>query len=155
MNITRSTHHWSNAITAEARDATQRLRAEVEPCGTTTILRVLGIVDAFTLTRWQRVLESAIGTTALGGGRHVIVDLTKVEFLSLRAIFAITELTRHGRRHGVGISVVEARPYAVTGRVVEVTGLTDWLPVYPELVDALAGAQSELPPTTTGSPRAA
>ncbi|MFC9871773.1 STAS domain-containing protein [Nocardia salmonicida] len=140
MNTTRRNHHWSNAnaITARAPDATQRLRAEVEPCGATTILHVRGIVDASTLTHWQRMLESAIATTAIEGGRHLIIDLTKVEFISLRTIFALAELTRKGRRLGVGISVVEARPYAVTGRVVEITGLTDWLPVYPELVDALS-----------------
>ncbi|MEV0544381.1 STAS domain-containing protein [Nocardia salmonicida] len=143
MNITRRTHHWSKSITAEAPDATDRLRAEVEPCGQTTILHVRGIVDAFTLTRWQQALESAIDMTAIEGGQHVIVDLTKVEFLSLRTIFALAELTRHGRRRGVTISVVEARPYAVTGRVVEVTGLTDWLPVYPALVDALTAARSD------------
>ncbi|MFD6105826.1 STAS domain-containing protein [Nocardia salmonicida] len=155
MNTTRRTHPWSNAITAEIPDATQRLRAEVEPCGATTILHVRGIVDAFTLPRWQRMLESAIGTTALRGGRHVIIDLTKVEFMSLRAIFALAELTRKGRGLGVGISVVEARPYAVTGRIVELIGMTDWLPVYPELVDAVAAAQSELPPAVVGSLRAA
>ncbi|MFD9547955.1 STAS domain-containing protein [Nocardia salmonicida] len=155
MNTTRRTHPWSNAITAEVPDATQRLRAEVEPCGATTILHVRGIVDAFTLPRWQRMLESAIGTTALRGDRHVIVDLTKVEFLSLRAIFALVEHTRKGQGLGMTISVIEARPYAVTGRVVELIGLTDWLPVYPELLDALAAAQSELPPAVVGPRRAA
>ena len=154
MNTTRRTHHWSNFITAEAPDAAQRLRAEAEPCGQTTILHVRGIVDAYTLDRWQRLLESAINTTAIEGGRHLIIDLTKVEFVSLRTIFALAELTRQGWRLGVAISVVEARPYTVTGRVVEITGLTDWLPVYPELLDALAATQPELPPAAAGSPRA-
>ncbi|WP_194825072.1 STAS domain-containing protein [Nocardia sp. XZ_19_231] len=154
MNVTRRTHYWSNTITAEAPDAAQRLRAEAEPCGRTTILHVRGMADAHTLTPWRRLLESAIGATAIEGGRHLIIDLTTVEFMSLRTIFALAELTRSGQRLGVGISVVEARPYAVTGRIVEITGLTDWLPVYPELVDALAAAQSELSPAAGGARRA-
>ena len=155
MNTTRRTHHWSNLITAEAPAAAERLRAEAEPCGRTTILHVCGTIDAYTLARWKRMLESAIGTTAIEGRRHLIVDLTTVEFVSLRTIFALTDLTRQGRRLGVAISVVEARPYSVTGRVVEITGLTDWLPVYPELLDALGAAESDLRSAAAGGRRAA
>ncbi|MFC8383759.1 hypothetical protein [Nocardia sp. NPDC057272] len=36
--------------------------------------------------------------------------------------------------------MVDARPYAVASRVVEVTGLTECLPVYLELVEAMASS---------------
>ncbi|MFC8383758.1 STAS domain-containing protein [Nocardia sp. NPDC057272] len=64
----------------------------------TTMLHVRGVVDASTLARWQRVLESAIAITAIEGSRQVIVDMTKVELVSLGAIFALAELT--GRASG-------------------------------------------------------
>ncbi|PKV81173.1 hypothetical protein ATK86_5636 [Nocardia fluminea] len=49
--------------------------------------------------------------------------------------------------------MVEAGPYAVTGRVVQVTGLTDWLPVYPELVDDLTAARYDLRPAVVRTAR--
>lgn len=144
MNTTRRTRHWTNTATLEQPDPTRLLLAEFEPYGRASILHVRGIVDAYTLTRWQWVLESALGTTAMDGGRHLIIDLTKVDFLSLRTIFTLAELARQGCRRGVAISVVEARPYAVTGRVMAVTGLAEMLPVYPDLLGALTAAHSDL-----------
>ncbi|MGS2810560.1 STAS domain-containing protein [Nocardia sp. MW-W600-9] len=121
------------------------MSADTELRGHTTILAVRGTIDAHTLTRWRRLLESAISVTAIDGGKHLIVDLSGVEFPSLRAILAMAELTHFAHRRLVEISVVDARPYAVAGRVVAVTGLAEWLPVYADRGEALAATKTDPP----------
>ena len=145
-NTSRHSRHWLKSTPADPVGAGRRLHAETEPCGHTTVLAVRGSIDAYTLTRWQRLLHSTISATSADGGRYLIVDLTDVEFLSLRAVLTMAECTGYARRRGVAVSVVDAHPYAMAGRVTEIAGLSRWLPVYPEFVAALAATKTDAPP---------
>ncbi|MGW5316659.1 anti-sigma factor antagonist [Nocardia thailandica] len=120
---------------APGDDPWHRLDADLEPCGQAMILHVRGHVDAHTRSRWDGLLNSALTATVAGGSGHLLVDLSGSGFLSLRAIL---DLTRVRRRCPVEIAVIDDREHSVIHRVVAAAGLSAWLPVYPDLVTALA-----------------
>ncbi|MFF0542081.1 STAS domain-containing protein [Nocardia thailandica] len=79
------------------------MRADLEPCGQTAILHVHGEIDAYTLPRWQELLEATVTTLAAEGDRHLIVDLTGTDFVSVRAIMSLAELTTQSCRRRISL----------------------------------------------------
>ncbi|MFB7873771.1 STAS domain-containing protein [Nocardia sp. NPDC056064] len=142
---TRNPRRLPDVVAVDLADASLRVHARTTYCGGVAVLQVHGPIDAYTLARFRRLLVSAIGARGHENDRHLIVDLTGVEFLSLRAVLALAELARHAHRRRVVISVVDAKPYGTVGRVVEVAGLTEFLAVHPELDRAVAATGTGLP----------
>ncbi|WP_278265341.1 STAS domain-containing protein [Nocardia sp. AG03] len=142
---TRHPRRWSSFVAPEISEQPLRVHADTRYCAGVAILQFHGPVDAYSLPRFRRLLDSAIGATAHENGRQLIIDLTDVEFLSLRAVLALAELARQGNRRRVAIAVIDAEPYATAGRVVEIAGLTEYLSIYPDLDEALAATGNGVP----------
>lgn len=129
----------------------QRLRADLEPCGQTAILHVHGEIDAYTLPRWQELLEATVTTLAAEGDRHLIVDLTGTDFVSVRAIMSLAELTTQSCRRRISLALIDSRRYSPTARIIAVAGLSAWLPVHADLTEALAAAKTDPPDLTAAT----
>lgn len=129
----------------------QRLRADVEPCGQTAILHVHGEIDAYTLPSWQELLDTTVTTLAAEGGRHLIVDLTGTDFVSVRAIMGLAELTTQSCRRRINLALIDSRAYSPTARIIAVAGLSAWLPVHTDLTAALTAAKTDTPDLTAAT----
>ncbi|WP_043661345.1 STAS domain-containing protein [Nocardia thailandica] len=147
MSVRRS---WLTSTFTTAPEESLRLQVTLEPCGRAQILHVRADLDAYTETRWRRLLESATMATFTEGSHHLIVDLSTAGFVSVRAVLAIAEHVRPAARRRVRLSAV-ADPDAITARVVEVAGLAQWLPVHADLADALTSDTAEAPPLSAAT----
>ncbi|MFE7718533.1 STAS domain-containing protein [Nocardia rhizosphaerihabitans] len=136
---------WLPRSISEPTDAHRLLGAELEPCGHAMILHAQGRIDGYTSARWQHILDSALIATSADGGGYLIVDTTDIDFLSLRAILAIIEHCEQGCRRRIAISVVDPRPRSIIARILTLTGLTSWLPVFADQFDALVAASATNP----------
>ncbi|WP_433590346.1 STAS domain-containing protein [Nocardia sp. CA-145437] len=88
------------------------------PSRSTTILTVTGEIDATTVDELREHLRYGIATR----GRLVVVDLSRVTFLSLSGLQALLDADDHAREHHRALCVV-AGPRCVN-RVLEVCGPT-------------------------------
>ncbi|MBW0118385.1 anti-sigma factor antagonist [Pseudonocardia sp. KRD-169] len=96
------------------------------------VVHVRGEVDALTVDR----LGDAV-TTALGGGRPVVIDLTDVRFLDSAGLATLVRVTQESEDRGepLRIAVDENRPVV---RPIEITGLEGVLALYDSVDDATA-----------------
>ncbi|MGW5574675.1 STAS domain-containing protein [Nocardia thailandica] len=147
MNTTQRPHPGDDRYRDDDRRRARpaRLRIDTEPCGSTTVAHVRGDVDAATLAQWHALLDAAITDTAADGGRHLVVDLSDADFVSVRAVLDLAALTRQSCRRRVSISLVDARTYSATARIIAVAGLGQWLPVHADLIDALSAEKADVP----------
>ncbi|KAF0846857.1 STAS domain-containing protein [Nocardia caishijiensis] len=129
------------AFDGEPPDVSARVGADLETRSTTTVLYVRGDIDAYTITRWRRVLDDAFRRASESG--QLVVELNGVTFMSCRSIL---DLACRAQQHHdtLRVSVVKAAP-SVVDRVITAAGLTPWLTVHTDLADVI--------PTTTDPPR--
>lgn len=139
------------AVVGEPADICQRLHAEVESRSTVVILHVHGEIDACTLDRWHRMIDTAVDRAAEDG--HLVVDLSDIEFMACRSVLDLAARAQRAAAHGVVVSVVDPGP-SVVARVVAVAGLTEWLPLHSALIDALAAHTPRVRPLAHTEPQA-
>ena len=88
-----------------------------------------------------RELRNAL-TLALAQGAHLVVDVSKTEFIDSSIIHVLFESKQLAQEHGLRVSVqlpTEAR----VRRALEITGMLDVMPVYgtrAEAIDAVRPA---------------
>lgn len=140
------------AAAGEPADICQRLHAELESRSTVVILYVHGEIDAFTLQRWHRMVDTAVDRAIECG--HLVVDISDTEFMACRSVLDLAARAQQAAAHGVLVSVVDPGP-SVVARVVAVAGLTEWLPLHTTLIDALGAhtPRTSPCPTPPRSPR--
>ena len=100
------------------------------PAGRFTVLAVEGEIDLSTAPQLQRALEE-LGPTV----GDVVLDFSQVTFLDSTGVGALI----HGRRQlaeGASLRLVSDRPAVV--KLFELTGLTQMIPIYPTIEDAIA-----------------
>ncbi|WP_157105931.1 STAS domain-containing protein [Nocardia sienata] len=73
--------------------------------GDIVVLAVRGEADAFTLSLWRQKVRDAVDRATTGGGA-LIVDTTRLGFLSLRTLEALAADAAGYRRDGVEICLV-------------------------------------------------
>ncbi|MGM7647721.1 anti-sigma factor antagonist [Nocardia sp. JW2] len=117
------------------------MSADLETRSNATVLYVRGDIDAYTLTRWRRVLDDAFQRAS--GGGQLVVDLDEVTFMSCRSIL---DLAFRAQQHHdtVRVSVVKAAP-SVVDRIITAAGLAQWLTLHTDLADVIS--------TSTDPPR--
>ncbi|MEU3012160.1 anti-sigma factor antagonist [Nocardia asteroides] len=135
-------------VAGEPAELCERLQAELEPRAEAVILHVYGEADAYTQPRWRRVLDIALAEAGPNG--RLVVDLSGIQFLGCRPILDLAERAQQGAARGVRISVFNPLP-GVVDRVVDIAGLSAWLPVHATLTEALA-VSSAVAPTRTVVP---
>lgn len=93
-------------------------------------VRLQGEIDLSTAPRLRDCLQEAIGRN-----RHIIVDLTDVDFLDLKGIQALEEAHRASRAQKRHLVVVGSAP--IVERVIQITGLPKIVPVVHSREEAL------------------
>ncbi|MGW5437785.1 anti-sigma factor antagonist [Nocardia asteroides] len=121
-------------VAGEPADVCLRLLADLDRRADAVILRVYGEADAYTLTRWRRMLDTALA--AAGDCGRLVVDLSGTQFIGCRPILDLAERAQQGLARGIQVAVFNPVPNAVE-RVISLAGLHAWLPVHATLVEAL------------------
>jgi anti-sigma B factor antagonist len=105
------------------------------------VVRLIGEHDLNTVPR----LREPLGT-AVNEGKGVVVDLSGAGFIDSSILGAILEARQQATESGAGFAIVGGGGEAVE-RVLEVTGLTEALPVRASREEAMKAARGA-PPTT-------
>ncbi|TLG05374.1 hypothetical protein FEK35_19655 [Nocardia cyriacigeorgica] len=102
--------------------------------GRSVVLSVRGEADAFTLAVWrQEIAEAAEDARAKGGG--LIVDTTRLNFLSWRTLAALAEDAARFGRDGVPVCLVSTS--STVFRLAAVDPRVARLPIHSTVVSAL------------------
>jgi anti-anti-sigma factor len=114
-------------LDGDPSDVGTRLRAELHIRRTVTILTVHGQIDAYTRSRWREILDRGLRTAEECG--RLVVDVGDAEFIGCRTVLDLARSAQQGTVRGVEITVIDPEP-SVLDRIITITGLTEWLPVY-------------------------
>lgn len=100
--------------------------------GPAVVLHVTGEIDMSTAP----VLAEACDQAIAGTGSRVVVDLTDVTFFGSAGLAVLLDARQRGERAGTEIRLVaDGRPVL---RSIEIAGVQEMLPIYPDLAGALA-----------------
>lgn len=104
---------WSSAPSFSAppgrRSPAQQLAFRLRHRGDIVVLAARGEADAFTLPLWRREVRKAVDVAAAESGT-LIVDTTRLDFLSLRTLATLAEDAQTYRENGVEICLVAPNP---------------------------------------------
>jgi anti-anti-sigma factor len=102
------------------------------------VVEIRGELDLGTVLRWTTVLEAAI--CELPAPHLLAVDLTMLTYLTARGSRALFQAVRECRDRRIAACVVAA-PGGVVDRVLQLTGLAELAPVFPNRLTAIAASQ--------------
>ncbi|MBE8519670.1 STAS domain-containing protein [Amycolatopsis sp. H6(2020)] len=109
-----------------------------ERTGGVLVVEMRGELDIDAVLRWTSVLEAAV--CELPGPRLLVLDLGKLEFLSVRGVRGLQDVFELCRtRRMAGCLIVP--PGSDVERVVRLTGLAGQAPVFPHRLLAIARYQ--------------
>jgi len=100
--------------------------------GRVTVAEVAGSIDALTADVLQETLEASIRE----GGVLLVLDLAAVEYTSSAGLGTILLLVKEARRSGGDVRLAGVRPRV--SRVLEMTGFTSFMKLYPDAALAVA-----------------
>ena len=101
------------------------------PIGDCAVLHVTGEVDVYT----SPAIRERIRDLAVKGTVHVIVDLSRVDFLDSTGLGALVGGLKRLREHDGSLALVITAKRIL--RVFEITGLTKAFPPQPSVPDAI------------------
>ncbi|NKY58812.1 STAS domain-containing protein [Nocardia flavorosea] len=128
----------AHAASPYTRSPEQQLLFRIRRRGEIVVLSARGQADAYTLPLWRQEVGKAVEMAAAGRGA-LIVDTTRLEFLSLRTLAALAEDAQHYRGDGIEICLVTPNP-----RIARLAGddpRIRHLPVCTTVVSALTSLQ--------------
>lgn len=96
-----------------------------------------GELDAATAPELLEALSAAIPAAARAPGAIVVGDLDGVTFCDSRGLSTLVRATRAAARTGASLRLVAGADAAVA-RLLARTGMTDLLPLYPDVASAVA-----------------
>ncbi len=108
-DINSSSFASAHAASSYTRSPEQQLLFRVRRRGEIVVLSARGQADAYTLPLWRQEVGKAVETAAAGRGA-LIVDTTRLEFLSLRTLAALAQDAQRYRGDGVEICLVTPNP---------------------------------------------
>ncbi|MEV0361654.1 STAS domain-containing protein [Nocardia fusca] len=115
--------------------------------GDIVVLAARGEADAFTLALWRRKVREAADSATTGGGA-LIIDATRLGFLSLRTLEALAADAADYRRDGVEICLVTGNP-----RLARLAGTDPRTASLPIRSTVVAAETVLRPPPETAAPR--
>jgi anti-sigma B factor antagonist len=98
-----------------------------------TVVELEGELDIYTAPRFEEALRHSMEA----GARHLLVDLTRVNFIDSTALSVVVDAVK--RLHAVRGSLDVICRDANLRRTFEITGLTRILAIYASREEALAG----------------
>lgn len=125
--------------------APHAMRVTIREEGQALVVSVTGELDAGTAA----LLRDRIGEHAAAAGRHVVLDLSGVEFIDSTGLGTVVRARKALRVAGTTMSLVVAT--TPVRRVLEMAGLVGVLDVHPTLAAALADVRDDVRPAS--SPR--
>lgn len=100
--------------------------------GEATVVTVTGEIDVATAPTLRERLQACIDK----GDRGVVVDLLEVPFLDSTALGVLVGAAKRLREQSGWLRIVLTEPRVA--KVFEITGLTETLPIYPTVDQAVA-----------------
>ena len=97
-----------------------------------TVVTIDGSVDGSTAAALVGSLREQIG----GGGSRLVANLAGVDYMSSAGLRALLETVKETRQHGGDLRLASVRPEVL--RVLELSGFTGILQVYPDVGAAVA-----------------
>lgn len=97
-----------------------------------TILFAAGTLDALTAPALTKAFEEQIAA----GHARLVADLKKVDYTSSAGVRVLIRALQASRRHGGDLRLSAVQPHVNT--VLELTGVTTILKIYPNVVAATA-----------------
>lgn len=123
----------STRLVYELGDPRSTLRATTDRNGEAVVIHAGGEIDACNEHTWQQLVsEAAAGITAAA---PLVVDVNDVDFMGCCAFAVLADEADRCRRRGVELRVVSG--HAIVKRIVDACGLTDQLPTYQTVDEAL------------------
>jgi len=107
-------------------------KIEAERREQSAVVRIMGEVDLFSAPELRSTLDEVIGS----GVRHIVVDLSTVDFLDSSGLGALVGALKHLRSLGHGTIVLAAPPPAVR-KILELTGINQVFEILPTVDEAL------------------
>jgi anti-anti-sigma factor len=101
----------------------------------TTVVSISGSVDALTAPEVTNFLHSKIA----GGQRRLVLDLSRVDFMSSAGLRAILAALKSSRQEGGDLRLAAAQPGVA--RVLKMSGFTKILKAFPSVVEAVESYQ--------------
>jgi anti-anti-sigma factor len=109
------------------------MQIKVDQLDKAAVLEVSGEIDMVTAPQLQQAIDEAWRADA--GAPAVVVDLSEVTFLASAGLAVLAASTR-GAPEAARLLVVAHGP--ATARPIQLTGLTEFLDLYPTAAEALA-----------------
>lgn len=122
------------SASAPWRSPCDQLSFRIRRRGDIVLLAARGQADAFTLALWRQQVRAAADTVT-GPRGALVVDATRLDFLSVRSLAALSDEAQEYRRGGIEILLVTAEP--VLARIARADTRTARLPVCSTVVSAL------------------
>jgi anti-anti-sigma factor len=113
--------------------------SEVRP--EAVLVHVEGEIDSSTASELRSQLESALQQAQGHESRLLVIDLQGVTYFGSAGLNAVLDCHKQGLRAGIPVRLVADNELVV--RPIEVTNLDSLLDLYPSLLDALEGRESE------------
>jgi anti-sigma B factor antagonist len=111
-----------------------QLKASVSAADAYSLVTLAGESDMKT----RETLRKALTQAAVQPARHLIVDLSELEFIDSAAMHELMEVRASFGGAGGQLSLVAPQP--LVARVLNLTGADQIVPVYPDLGSAVAAA---------------
>lgn len=128
----------STRLVYELGDPRSTLRATTDRSGDAVIIHAGGEIDACNEHTWQQLVsEAAAGITVPG---PFVVDVNDVDFMGCCAFAVLADEADRCRRRGIELRVVSG--HAIVRRIVDACGLTDLLPIFETVDEALSAPRS-------------
>jgi anti-anti-sigma factor len=116
------------------RLSAESLEVSVREEGGAAIVAVVGEVTA----RAEKALESAFSRAVAARPRMVVFDLGGVAYINSAGIALIVSLLASARRAGLPMAACRLHPHYA--EIFEITRLSEYLAIYPDVASALAVA---------------
>ncbi|MEU5761372.1 STAS domain-containing protein [Nocardia sp. NPDC047648] len=123
-------------------DPRTRLSSSLRRQGPAVVMSTRGTADAFTLAVWCEDIRRAI-ECAEASSCGLVVDTTKLEFLSCRALLALAREAVRCRGHATAVSLVSPSP--TIAKIASADPVIGRLPVHSTVVSALTSLRLHPP----------
>ncbi|PFX04948.1 STAS domain-containing protein [Nocardia farcinica] len=130
-----------------ATTANRRLFSRLRRRGPALVLSPRGAADAYTLDLWRCAVREAVDTAA-ASACALIVDTSRIDFLSCRALVVLAEEAGRAAERGVPVSLVT--PNRTIARIAAVDPATVALLIHSTVVSALTALRLRDSQDTSG-----
>lgn len=128
----------STRLVYELGDPRSTLRATTDRSGEAVVIHAGGEIDACNEHTWRQLVTEA--TAGISAPSPFIVDVSDVDFMGCCAFAILADEADRCRRRGVELRVVSG--HAIVARIVTACGLTDLLPIYHTVDEALSNSSA-------------